>query len=279
MAILLALGASLVWGLTNFFGGVEARRLPLLTMLLVSQAAGFSVIALVVAIRGVSAPDAETLAIAAGSGIVSAIALGTMFRALTIGKFGVVMPIIASSATIPVLFAIVRGERPSAIQVVGIIAVIAGVSIVARGPGGPSSAGGKGREGVALAVIAVVLIGVVLIGLDRAAEQDAYWAVFVLRLATFSSLLTAALVVAHLPLTNSRRVGMLALVGFLDIAGFILFAVATTKGFLSVVVVLGSLYPVVTMAVARVRLGECLSPTQRVGALGTMVAVVLVIAG
>lgn len=279
IAILLALGASVVWGLTNFFGGVESRRVPLLTLLVISQAVGLTAIALLVALRGERGPDAETIAIALVSGVVSAGALGAMYRALSIGKFGIVMPIIGSSATIPVLVGIARGERPSALQVAGIVAVLTGVALAARGPTALSSASGRGREGVILALVAVVLIGLALIGLDRAADADAYWAVFALRVGTFSAILSAAFVRAHLPLASASSLRMLALVGLLDITGFVLFALATTKGFLSIVVVLGSLYPVVTIAVARYRLGERILPVQRIGAALTLVGVALVVAG
>lgn len=279
IAIVLALGASLMWGFTNFVGGLQARQLALLTVLLVSQAVGLATIAMVVLVRGVPAPDAETIATAAATGVVSACALVVFFRALTVGKFSVVMPIIAASATVPVIVGIGRGERPSALQAAGIVAVIVGLAVSARPSASEEGPAGRLAEGVALALVAIVLVGLVLIGIDRAAADDPYWAVFILRIATFSSIALVALAGAHLPIAPRGNIGRLVLLGLLDISGFILFSVATTKGFLSVVAVLGSMHPVVTVAAAWFGLGERMGRIQWVGVALTFVGVALVVAG
>ena len=221
----------------------------------------------------------ETIVAAAATGVVSALALVVFFRALTVGKFSVVMPIIAASATVPVIVGIARGERPSTLQLGGIVAVIAGLAVAARDPAKVAGSNGRLGEGVALALVAIVLVGLVLIGLDRAAADDPYWAVLILRFATFSSITLAAVVVAHLPSAPRGNVGRLVLLGLLDISGFILFSVATTRGFLSVVAVLGSLHPVVTIAAARLGLGERMVRIQWVGTAVTFAGVALVVAG
>mgnify|MGYP001490095018 CR=1 FL=1 len=130
-----------------------------------------------------------------------------------------------------------------------------------------------------LALIATVLFGLVLIGLDRAAGSDPYWAVLVLRFSTLSVIFLTVIVVGHLPIAPSKNIRRLMLLGILDISGFIVFSIATTRDFLSVVAVLGSLYPVVTIAVAWLRLGERMNHLQWVGIVFTFLGVVLVVSG
>ena len=278
-AILLALGTSLSWGLTNYLGGLQARRIALLSMLLVMQAAGFVTIALVVGVRGVGIPSTSSLATAAATGLVSAVALGAFFKALSLGKFSVVTPIMASGAVIPVLVSIARGERPSTLQGVGIAAIVVGVALAARGPTAADARAANPRAGLVYALVAVVLIGIVLIGLDEAADADPYWAVFALRAATITALVATAVALRHRPRIGRDSVAALILVGILDITGFILLAVATTKGFFSIVAVLGSLYPVVVIALAWSHLGERLIPFQWVGVALTLAGVAMIVTG
>ena len=279
LAVALALGASLLWGLTNFVGGIQARRLALLTVLLVSQLVGVATIALVVLVRAAPVPDTESVVTALVVGVVSACALAVYFQALAVGRFSVVTPIVSASATVPVIVGIARGERPSAVQLGGIVAVLLGVAITARGRPSARAAGGKLAAGVVLALVSIGLVGIVLIGIDRAASADPYWAVLLLRLATLGTLLLAALALAHRPVAPRRNLAQLALFGLLDISGFILFSVATTKGFLSVVAVLGSMHPLVTVAIAWLGIGERLGSVQWAGVALTFAGVGLVVAG
>ena len=200
IAIVLALGASLLWGLTNFVGGMQARQLALLTMLLISQPVGVFTIVVVVVVRGDGPPGTEAIATAAAGGVVSALALAVLFRALTIGKFNVVMPIISASAVVPVVVGVARGERPSSLQLIGIVAVILGVAVAARRADAEKRGSSRGLAGgVALAFLSIALIGTVLVALDRAASDDPYWAVLILRAAALSVLVFAALALAHVP--------------------------------------------------------------------------------
>jgi drug/metabolite transporter (DMT)-like permease len=275
---LLALTASLSWGVGDFLAGLRARRLPVLTVLVVSQAAGLSTIALVVAVRGEGPPEARYLGYAALAGIAGAIGLAALYRGLAVGSMSVVAPVSATAAVVPVLFGIAGGERPSAAQNVGIAVAVAGVVLASRARAGD----GRGRalaEGTGLALLAALAFGLLLVALGEASEGDPYWGTLAMRATSFSLLVLAAAVLRPSLAAARGDLPVLLLVGVLDTAGNVLFAVATTESLLSLVAVLGQLYPVVTVLLARILLGERLTRGQGVGVVGAFAGVALITAG
>lgn len=278
MGTLLALTASLSWGLGDFLAGHRTRRLPVVTVLVVSQAAGLATIALVVGLRGVGPPDGRHLLYGALAGLFGAIGLAALYRGLAVGPMSIVAPISATAAIIPVAFDLVAGERPSSLQAVGIVLALAGVVLASRAPG----VGGSGRvspKGVGLAVIAAVAFGLLLVLLGEASDGDPYWGTLAMRGASFSLLVLAALVLRPSFALGERDLPVLLLIGVLDTAGNTLFAVATTTSLLSVAAVLGQLYPVVTVLLARLVLGERVSAGQAAGVISAFGGVALIAAG
>lgn len=275
---LLALGASLSWGLGDFLGGLRARRLPLLTVLVVSQAAGVASIALVVAARGEGAPGGRHLAYAALAGLVGAVGLAALYRGLAVGAMSVVAPLAATAAVVPVVAGLARGERPSAVQGAGIALALVGVLLAAREP-----STGRGRSGVAtgvgLALVAALCFGLLLVALDAASEGDALWATLAMRATSFSLLAVVALALRPSLAFGERDLVALALVGVLDTAGNALFALASTESLLSVASVLAQLYPVVTVLLARLVLSERIARAQGVGVVAALAGVALITAG
>jgi drug/metabolite transporter (DMT)-like permease len=202
------------------------------------------------------------------------VAVSSFYRSMTLGAISVAAPILATSAAVPVVVGLATGERPSAVQLVGIGAALAGVALVSREP---SAGGGTVRgAGVTLALVAALALGLQLVALDHAARADPLWGVATARLTSVTVFAVAALVVR--PAFARAALPALVLVGLLDVTANAGFAVATTQGYLSIVAVLGSLFPLVTVALAHVRLHERLSSGQRAG-VGLALAGVLAIAG
>ncbi len=275
---LLALGASLSWGLGDFLGGLRARRLPLLTVLVVSQAAGVASIALVVAVRGEGAPGGRHLAYAALAGLVGAAGLAALYRGLAVGAMSVVAPLAATAAVVPVVAGLARGERPSAVQGAGIALALVGVLLAARDPSAGGTRSGM-AAGVGLALVAALCFGLLLVALDAASEGDALWATLAMRAASFSLLAAAALALRPSLALGERDLVALALVGVLDTAGNALFALASTESLLSVASVLAQLYPVVTVLLARLVLSERIARSQGAGVVAALAGVALITAG
>jgi drug/metabolite transporter (DMT)-like permease len=284
LGVALAAGSSLSWGLADFSGGLLSRRLPVLTVLLGNQAVGAVLLVAVVAVRGHGPPPGHELVLAALSGVSGIVALTAFYRALAIGTMSIVAPITATSAVVPVAVGMAGGERPGGLRLVGMGLALAGVILASRqGTDDPNGAW-RGRTAddrlsVLLAVLAALAFGGFFVGMARAAATDFWWAVLVSR--AVAILLLVAAVTA-----SGRRLGAplaalapISLVGVLDVGGVTLYAAATTTGLLSVVSVLGSLYPAVTVVMARRVLGERIGWVQRVGVVATLLGVALIAAG
>ena len=260
MAIALALTASLCWGIGDFLGGSLSRRHPLLVVVLISQVVGLAGIATVAALQS-GAPPAGVVAPGALAGIMGVIGILSFYRAMTIGAISVAAPILASSVAIPVVAGLANGEHPSALQLTGIASALAGVVLVSREPG-PDGGTIRGA-GVPLAVLAAAALGVQLIAIDHAARADALWSVGMARITSVSIFAVAAVVLR--PVVAAATLAPVAVAGAVDVAANASFALATRHGYLSIVAVLSSLYPLVTVALAHRHLHERLSPGQRAG--------------
>ena len=276
LGVLLALSSSLMWGLADYLGGLQTRTRQVFAVVLISQAAGFVVIAAVVAGRGVAFPGVEAMLPAAIAGVLGSFCIVIFYLALSYGPVSVVAPILASSATIPVVYGLIRGERPTAVQLAGLVATLVGVILVSWTTGDGHA---RGRRGIAFGVIAAVLLGSLLVLFSRASAEDAYWAPFVLRLFSMGSILIVVLTRRVSVRVDRRALVVIAAVGTLDMVANLSYSVATTLQLLSVTAVLSSLFPVVTVALARLHLGERVSRVQECGAVLTMLGVLAVAAG
>jgi drug/metabolite transporter (DMT)-like permease len=280
LAVALGLSSSLFWGLGDFLGGLQSRRVRVLAVLLVSQASGLAAIAIGIAIARPDAPPLADLWPAAAAGLAGAIALSAFYRALAIGTMSIVAPISATGAAVPVVVGIAGGDRPAALQLAGIVAAVVGVVLASRELDEPHPEGHvPERTSIALALVAALGFGTFFVGMDAGADASVPWALLANRVASVTAVL---LVVgaARVPLPGSpRRLAPLVLVGLLDAGANGLYAWGTTEGLVSVVAVLGSLYPVATVLLARLVLGERVRRVQEVGIVAALAGVVLIAAG
>ena len=248
-------------------------------VLLVSQAVAFALLipfALVVADELPSWSAVGWAALAGSAGIV---ALGAFYRALAIGTMSVVAPISATAAAVPVLVGLAEGERPGGLQIAGMAAALAGVILASREPveeGCPPA----NRAAIGLALVAAAGFGTFFVGIDRAsATAEVPWVIVVQRCCSVSLLLIATLVVRPSLPRDGASLLVLAAVGLLDLGANGLYALATTHGLLSVVSVLGSLYPAVTVVLARFVLAERIARVQEVGVVLALAGVIAISAG
>ena len=275
MAALLALGASIAWGTGDFLGGRAARVIHVLTVVALTQLIGLVAVlswALLTSDPFLPAADVAPAA-AAGAGV--AVGLASLYRGMAIGAMGVVAPISALSPIIPLAVGVASGERPSGMQLLGMAVALGGVTVLSREPG----EGRRRAAGAGLAIVAAVGFGAYFVCLDAAADASVPWAVAVAR-ATATTLAVAACLVVSAPLRAPLPLlPALVAVGLADVTATALFGLASTRGLLAVISVLASLYPVVTVALARIVLGERLALSQRLGGAGAIAGAALVAAG
>ena len=219
------------------------------------------------------------MAWAALAGSAGIIALSAFYRALAIGTMSVVAPISATAAAVPVLVGLIEGERPSGLQIAGMGIALAGVILASREPV-EEGAAPPNRAAIGLALVAAAGFGTFFVGLDRASEgADVPWVIVVSRGCSLALLVLAALIVRPSLPREGGSLAILGLIGLLDLGANGFYALATQEGLLSVVSVLGSLYPAVTVVLARIVLAERVSRVQEVGVVLALAGVVAISAG
>ena len=266
----LALASSVVWGAADFSGGSLTKRLPTFAVTIVSQAAGFVALLAAVAVHGEVTGRSLALGVLAGLG--GGTGLAAFYRALSIGTMSVVSPLAACGAVVPFAIALAAGDRPSALALVGAVAALAG-AVLASVEERRASSPERGRA-IALAVFAAVALGVFVYFLGLGSrEGDVLSTLVGARVGSLAVLLVlAGALRAPLRLPPASVPGVAA-VGLADVSANALFAVASSRGLLSLVAVLGSLYPVVTVLLAHVLLGERLTRAQQAGVVVALAGV------
>jgi drug/metabolite transporter (DMT)-like permease len=311
VAVALALAASLCWGSGDFLGGLTTRRATLWAVVVGSQAVGLAGAVLVVLLAGRPWIGFSGLWPVLLGGVAGSVALMAFYKALAIGTMSIVAPITATSALIPFLVGLAGGERPDELQLAGVALAVVGVLLATiEGPrrgevigvgalpgepaieppdpaeraaaaGSPAGAPDRSaeRRAVLLALVAAIGIGLMLLGYDGTAKHDALWAMLGGRIS--SACFFTVFLLTLRPRIGMRRSALpgIVAIGILDTSANGLFALATTQGLLSLVAVLGSLYPVVTVVLAYLVLRERLAPHQLVGVVGALVGVALIAAG
>ena len=276
LAIALALGASLSWGLGDFLGGLKSRTLHVLTVLVLSQVAGLAAALTWVGASGDGFPGWSSTALAVAAGASGCLGIATLYRGMAIGAMGIVAPVSAVAAAIPFTVGVASGERPGALQIAGIVLALAGVGVASREP---AHAGGGRADGIGLALVAAFGFGLYFVFADRAAEASVPYAVAIARGTSLLLALVAALAVGASLRPARVHWPALAAVGLCDVGANMLFSLATTRGFLSIVSVLSALYPVVTVALAALVLHERVAPSQRAGVAGALAGAALITVG
>lgn len=278
MAVALALFTSVAYGVSNYVGPRLARGVSLYLLLLAGQTCSLVLAAVVVAAGGDPFPAADAVAFALLAGLGNAGGLVLFYRAAQVGPLSIVTPIGALGAALPVAVGIAGGETVTALEGVGILLALTGVVLVARRPVDPDAHPDEHadrRAAILLSVASAFCFGVFLAAIAPAAEDAAGWAVLFSRVSLLSVLVVFCVRLGVLRSVGARRLPMLAVPGILLFLGTFSYAIATREGDLSVVSVLGSLFPVMTVALALGLDRERLSAPQALGVLGTIVGVVL----
>jgi drug/metabolite transporter (DMT)-like permease len=284
VAALLALLSSLLWGSSDFLGGILSRRLPAALVVALAQVAGLLTVAVVAVATGAFDAPSGYLAWAVGAGLAGVIGLVAFYAALASGTMGVVSPIAALGVVVPLVVGVAQGERPGALQVFGIVLAVGGVVLAS----GPELSGKAGMRPLTLAVVAAVGFGLTLLFIAKGSRESTVMTLLIMRITSVSALGLALTAMAARtrraggprgPRLTPRDFGLFAVVGIADAAANLTFGWASTRGLVSIAAVLGSLYPVATVLLARAFLHERLGRAQTIGVAGALAGVVLIGAG
>ena len=278
MTVALALCASLLWGGADFLGGTAARRLPATGVVLASQAAALLGVLVVAAATGAFGDPTGYVGWAVGAAIVGVIALTGFYAALAEGTMGVVAPIAALGVVVPVVVGISQGDRPTVWQGLGVVLAVIGV-VLASGPELRGTRPMGGSRPLLLAGVAAVGFGLTIVFVSHGARSSTTMTLLVMRATSVAVIGSLAVTGTVKVRATARDLPILVAIGAGDVTANAALAVASTRGLLSVVAVLSSLYPAVTVLLARAVHDERLGRVQTIGVTAAMVGVVLIASG
>jgi drug/metabolite transporter (DMT)-like permease len=281
MTAVLALLSSVVWGGSDFLGGTLTRRAHAVAVVGGSQVIALLAVLPVALLTGGFAAPTGYLPWAVAAGLVGMVSLIGFYAALATGTMGVVAPIAATGVVVPVAIGLLTGDRPAPVQLVGVVCAVTGV-VLASGPElravNTHQASGGARS-LVLAVLAAVGFGLVLWLLRGGGRYSVVMTLLTQRSASLVMVLVLVVVTRSTGGLGRADLPLLALIGVGDATANGLYTTATRSGLISLVAVLGSLYPVVTVLLARVVHGERMRRIQNAGVSVALVGVVLIASG
>ncbi len=278
----LALGAALAYGASDFLAGVWSRRTSFAAVALVAQVAALLVVAATAAATGHRTPTATALGWGAASGVGAGLGTLFLYRGLGRGRMGVVAPLSAlGAAVLPAALGLALGERPPLPVLLGIACALPAIALVSTPPRAPESkpVPGSGGQGAGLldGLVAGACFALLFICLERAGHAGGLWPVVAGQASSLVLLLGAVTIRGTRARISPAALAGSALVGALGGLAGMSYALATGPQRLAVVAVLTSLYPAVTVALARVGLGERVGRVQALGLGLAAAAVTLVV--
>jgi len=266
-----SLAAVFAWGASDFLGGYASRRANAFVVTTVAHSSGLILMCTLASVTRAPFPSWHSLGWAVAAGTSGGTALAIFYRALAMGRMGLTAPVAALlGAAIPTAVGLFTEGFPGTLRVVGFVLAGLGIWLISR------TEDGGGSEGIGLAALAGVGFAGFYLGMREAGDASALWLATLTR--TGGLIVTASIVILQKSFreitTDSARCGMLA--GFLDVSGTALFVRASETGRLDSAVVLTSLYPAVTVLLARLILREHFTRWKLVGMLAAMLAVPLI---
>ena len=268
----LSLLAAASWGGGDFSGGLASKRASVFRVVAVAHFVGLLSMLLMAWLTGEAIPPRADLLWGIFAGVSGAFGIAALYRALAVGRMGVIAPV-ASVVTgiFPVLFSVRTEGVPDRIQILGFVLALVSIWLVARPREYVDS-----HRGLGLAVLAGLMFGLFLVGGKQAGHHGVFWPLVAARVASTALMLGIVIFAPRDPQPLQPALWPMLFSGLLDSVGNALFIAATRHGRLDVSAVLSSLYPASTVILARVLLKEKISPTQGAGIIGALAAVALI---
>jgi drug/metabolite transporter (DMT)-like permease len=268
MSVVLALAAAILYGVSDFVGGLASRKLSVWPVGLLACTGAFAGSA-VLAVVEPGTPTMQDLAWGLLAGVGSGSGTAFLYRGLAQGRMGVVAPVSSVGAVlVPLLVALGTGERPDLFAWAGIAVALPGIWLVSReeGPVDGSAAGpARTVEGFVDGIVAGIGFGVLFAALGQVPDSAGYWPLATNQVSSIVSMLAAALLLGGNPIPRRRAEAIGLLPGLLAALAVLMFILATRHGLLSLSAVITSLYPAFTVLLAVVVLGERIHRGQAAG--------------
>jgi len=267
----LSLAAVFAWGTSDFLGGYGARRANAFLLTAIAHLSGMILMAGVAVATHSPFPTRTAVAWALLGGLSGGGALAIFYRALATGRMGLTAPVAAVlGAAIPTVFGIFREGLPQAAQVAGFVLAATGIWLISR------SEDESSREGIGMAALAGIGFAGFYLCIRQAGDGSAFWIAATSKVASFTLTGFIVLIGRSIRDIDRRGIALGILAGCLDIIGSVLFIRASQTGRLDTAVVLSSLYPAVTVLLARFVLKEHFTRWKALGMVAALLAVPMI---
>ncbi len=275
-AILFGLMSATSWGAGDFSGGIATKRNPVFNVIIISQAVGLSLLIILAFLYSEPFPSFNDIIWGGLAGIFGVIGLMALYRGLALQNMGAVAPVSAVvTVIIPMGVGFVLEGFPTILQLLGFGLAVIAVWFV-------SSANDQGKiqfKTLGLPIIAGLGFGFFFVFIDQVSEGRIFWPLAAARVASVTTLVMLAILLRQIEMPQSRQLPIIALAGIFDVGGNAFFVLAAQIGRLDIAAVLGALYPVVTVVLARIILKERLTYQQWSGIITALVSVLLITSG
>ncbi len=275
----LALLSSLMWGTADFLGGKLSKRFAPIAVTGVSQIFGLLTgLVLLLVTKGWLHPTLSFNGYFVNgviAGITGFIGIVSYYAGLSTGKMGVIAPITSLSAVIPLIYGLAKGEAPSTLQFAGMVVALTGCFMAS----GPEAKNGVSAKPLFLGILTAVMFGITMVFMARGSRTGSLLTMTSMRVTTVLVVLVIGVVVGSGGGFARSDIPMLITIGAADFLANVTLGIATTKGLISVALVLGSLFPVVTTILAYKYLCERMQRIQYVGAILAVAGVALISIG
>jgi drug/metabolite transporter (DMT)-like permease len=266
-----SLAAVFAWGASDFIGGYASRRANAFVLTAIAHFSGMVLVATLALANHSLFPSCTAIAWALVAGVSGGGALGIFYRALATGRMGLTAPVAAVlGAAIPTAFGMFREGLPQAAQIIGFALAATGIWLISR------TEDDSHPEGIGMAALAGIGFAGYYLCIKQAGDASAFWLAAVSKVSSFA--LTGAVVLLGRSAREIDRRGITLGVsaGWLDIIGSVLFIRASQTGRLDAAVVLSSLYPAVTVLLARLILKEHFTRWKALGMVAALLAVPMI---
>jgi drug/metabolite transporter (DMT)-like permease len=268
------MAAMFAWGASDFLGGYATRRANAFLFTVVVNIGGLLLMGTLASAAHAPFPSGRSAAWVLAGGLSGGASLAVFYRALSSGRMGLTAPVAAVlSAAIPAVVSIFTEGLPGKISILGFVIAAAGLWLITR------SEDGSTPEGIGVAVFAGIGFAGFYLCVRQAGDGSALWFAVLTRIGGF--IVTASIVLLGWNFRDISAAGVrwAVLTGCIDSLGTVLFVRASQTGRLDEAVVISSLYPAVTVLLARMVLKERFTRWRFVGLLAALAAVPMIASG
>ena len=273
LAMACGLCSALTWGAGDFSGGFATKNNRVLSVVFYSQIAGVVFLLALTRIFPEPVPDVFHLFLGALAGICGTTGIIFFYKALSMGKMGVVAPLSAViTALLPIFFTFVTEGLPSSMQLTGIVLAVVSVWLLSQTG---EKADGISKTELQYTILSGLGFGLFFIIMDRASETAHIWPIVSARFTTLTLFFTILFLRKQTSAPKGRNILPIVLCGVLDAAGNTFFVLAANMGRLDIAAVLASFYPGATVLLAYFLLKERLIRLQWAGVFTSLAALIL----